>query len=46
LGTELGLVTAVSDPFNQTSSSELDAFDTALGLGPTAVWINGVSVHV
>ena len=40
----LGLVTGVSDPYNVTSTQELDAADAAMSLGPTAIWLNGVSV--
>lgn len=42
----LGAVTAVSDPYNQSSTQELDASDAALSLGPTPVWVNGVSVSL
>lgn len=44
---DLGNVTSVSDPYNQTSNQELDASDASAtpATGPTAVWLNGISVH-
>jgi opacity protein-like surface antigen len=39
-----GEVTAVDGPFNETKSETLYAVDVHDGKGPTAIWIDGVSV--